>query len=197
MHLLPDALLLRARRVTCIVGVVHGKDVYVGGDSAGTAGYQVRVRTDTKVFSLNPRPTERWLLGYCGSFRVGQALRFGFTVPERPKGMDLYEFMCTKFVDAVRSRLRDAGTRRKKDDEESVYASILAAHAGKLYCIESDFQVAEFQDGYTAIGSGEELALGALWATENRRPEYRIRKALEAAAYWNAAVCEPFTVKKL
>ncbi len=36
--------------MTCIVGLVDNGKVYIGGDSAGCAGYDVRIREDQKVF---------------------------------------------------------------------------------------------------------------------------------------------------
>ena len=36
--------------MTCIVGLVHGGKVYMGGDSAGVGGYCLTVRADEKVF---------------------------------------------------------------------------------------------------------------------------------------------------
>ena len=36
--------------MTCIIGLVENSKVYIGGDSAGVAGYGLSVRADEKVF---------------------------------------------------------------------------------------------------------------------------------------------------
>lgn len=40
--------------MTCIVGVVEGHTVWMGGDSAGVGGYALTVRADQKVFRNGP-----------------------------------------------------------------------------------------------------------------------------------------------
>jgi len=54
--------------MTCIAGFVNKNEVWIGGDSAGVAGYNLRIRKDTKVFKVNGR----FLIGYTNSFRMGQ-----------------------------------------------------------------------------------------------------------------------------
>ena len=36
--------------MTCIVGIEQDKTVWIGGDSAGVNGYDIRTREDSKVF---------------------------------------------------------------------------------------------------------------------------------------------------
>jgi hypothetical protein len=38
--------------MTCIVGLVTPKGIYLGGDSAGVGGYSLTVRADEKVLAL-------------------------------------------------------------------------------------------------------------------------------------------------
>ena len=64
--------------MTCIVGLEHKGKVYIGGDSAGVAGYSLSVRADQKVF-INGN----FIFGFTSSFRMGQILRFGFNPPRR------------------------------------------------------------------------------------------------------------------
>lgn len=37
--------------MTCVVGIAHDGKVYIGADSAGTGGWQQRIRSDLKVFT--------------------------------------------------------------------------------------------------------------------------------------------------
>jgi ATP-dependent protease HslVU (ClpYQ) peptidase subunit len=63
--------------MTCIVGVNHNGNIYIGGDSAGVAGLQLQIRSDEKVFL-----TGDFIMGFTTSFRMGQLLRYAFSPPE-------------------------------------------------------------------------------------------------------------------
>lgn len=173
--------------MTAIVGLVHDGAVHIGGDSAGVAGYNLTVRADSKVFTSG-----QYVFGFCGSFRMGQLLRWGLQAPVPPDA-DLERFMSTTFVDAVRATLRGGGWLRK-DNEREEGGHFLVGVAGRLFCVESDFQVGEAVDGYGALGCGDQIALGALYATRRSRmaPQRRLALALEAAERFSAGVRGPF-----
>ncbi|WP_433233811.1 hypothetical protein [Actinomadura nitritigenes] len=171
--------------MTAIAGLVHDGRVHLGGDSAGVGGYALTVRADAKVFANGP-----YVMGFTTSFRMGQLLRWSLEAPH-PKG-DLEKFMSTVFVDAVRETLKDGGWLRK-DSEREGGGTFLVGVRGRLFTIESDFQVGEAADGYAAVGCGHDLALGALYATSGqRKPRRRLRLALEAAERFSAGVRGPF-----
>src|SRR5262245_34038271 len=99
--------------MTCIVGFVEGRSVWIGGDSAGVGGYDLTVRADEKVCRNGPM-----LFWFTSSFRMGQLLRYGLTVPERFPSMDVDKFMVTTFVDAVRECLKGHGWAEKRNEQE-------------------------------------------------------------------------------
>lgn len=181
--------------MTCIVGLISKKGVYIGGDSAGVAGYSLTVRADDKVFANNG-----FLFGFTSSFRMGQILRFGFTPPKRHLDVDIYEYMVTDFIDAVRTRFRTAGYLATTNGEERG-GTFLVAHRGRLFKVEGDFQVGESTDGYDACGCGDSIALGALYATKVANgfsdPEAAVRTSLMAAEGYSAGVRSPFKVMLL
>lgn len=179
--------------MTCIVGVVAGGTVYLGGDSAGSNGSLTVVRSDAKVFRKEPRQGEAWVLGYTSSFRMGQVLRFSLKIPERGEER-LFDFMCTSFIDAVRDCLKKAGFAEKEKEAETG-GQFLVGHAGHLFFVGSDYQVGEMSDGYFAVGCGDAIALGSLYSTEGRRPDYRISAALEAAEHFSTGVRGPFVME--
>lgn len=172
--------------MTAIVGLVHDGRVYIGGDSAGIAGYQLTVRADQKVFR-----TDRYVFGFTDSFRMGQLIRYSFEPPAPVTRLD--KFMATTFIDALRGCLKEGGYARKESEQESG-GTFLVGVAGRLFRIGSDYQVGESVDAYDAVGSGDDLALGALYATPDRRPKERIRIALSAAERFSAGVRRPFTI---
>lgn len=179
--------------MTCIVGLKHEGDVYIGGDSAGvdTRSYALSIRADRKVFSNGPI-----VAGFTSSFRMGQLLRYKFDVPKLHPDDDLSKWMATDFIDAARTCFKDGGFARKNDEEESG-GTLLVGVDGRLFSIYDDYQVAENVEPYAACGCGAELALGYLFASTDKPPEMRIKGALSAAERFSAGVRSPFHVEKL
>jgi ATP-dependent protease HslVU (ClpYQ) peptidase subunit len=173
--------------MTAIVGLVHDGKVLIGADSGGVAGWTVTVRKDSKLFANGA-----YVMGFTSSFRMGQLLRWAFKPPAPGKG-SLERFMCTTWVDAARRALRDGGWATKEADRE-IGGVLLVGVRGRLFRIDEDWQVGEHVDGYAAVGSGEQLSLGALAATENLGldPEKRVLASLEAAERHNLGVRGPF-----
>ena len=70
---------------------------------------------------------------------------------------------------------------------------------GRIFEIESDYQVGERAEPFNAVGCGQDLALGALYAAEHlaSRPRARIELSLAAAANFSAGVYPPFRIEEL
>jgi ATP-dependent protease HslVU (ClpYQ) peptidase subunit len=179
--------------MTCVIGYKTEKGIWIGADSAGTTEFgQQTLRGDTKVFRRHGMT-----FGFCGSFRMGQLLRFGLYKIEHPVGMDDFEYMVTKFIEDVRATLRVGGYTHIKDNEESG-GDFLVAYRNELYQIEPDFQVALSTRAYTCIGSGADVAFGAMHALADwwSTPPVTVKRALSAAADHDAYVSPPFVVVK-
>ena len=177
--------------MTCIAGFVEKGKVCIGGDSAGVAGFNIVSRKDTKVFRNGD-----FIIGYTSSFRMGQLLRFSFKPPKVPKNMDVYEYLCTLFVDEIRETYKKGGYLRKSDDVESG-GCFLVGYKGRLFNIDSDFEVGENRDNFDSVGCGCSYALGALDALSKDTEidsTTKIYKALEAATKFSCGVCEPFII---
>ncbi len=176
--------------MTCISGLVDGTRVLIGGDSLGSAGWDSERRADPKVFKRGGI-----LFGYTSSYRMGQLLRFKLTIPEQPRKMDDYEYLCTLFIDAVRDCLKNNGFALVKDSKES-FGQFLIGYKEKLYRIDDDLQVGIPLSGYTAVGCGAGYAIGSL-ATSTGTAEQRIIKSLEVAEEFSNGVRGPFHIAKL
>ena len=172
--------------MTCIVGIEDHGRVHLGADSAGVSGYALTVRADQKVFT-----TGKFVMGFTTSFRMGQLLRYCFTVAAAPEDMDDVEYMSTCFVDAVRSCLKTGGYARSSDGRESG-GCFLVGYRGRLYVVDSDYQVGLPADGYAAVGCGADIALGALYASRGMDVAERIEVALDAAERFSGGVRGPF-----
>lgn len=174
--------------MTCIVGIVAGNRVIIAGDSAAVDHRNVvSVRFDRKVFRLGDL-----VMGFTTSFRMGQLLAFGFTPPAPRAGQDEFAYLATDFIEAVRQRFRDGGFTQIKDAREEG-GQFLVGTRGRLFEIDTDFQLGEPTCGFASVGSAYQVALGSLHATrEWLAPEVRLLEALGAAMLFNACVRAPF-----
>jgi ATP-dependent protease HslVU (ClpYQ) peptidase subunit len=174
--------------MTCIVGLRQGGKVYIGGDSAGIAGWDVTIRADPKVFVAGD-----YAMGFTTSFRLGQLLQYRLKLPKPPSAQKkLYPFMVSEFVEAVRECLKTGGVATK-DKESEQGGQFLVGVSGRLFIVEGDYQVAEPVAPFAAIGSGAPYALGAL-AISRGSPLSRVRQALSVAERFSAGVRAPFRV---
>lgn len=185
--------------MTCIVGVKHEDTMYVGADSAGSDDDgAIRTRADEKVFVSDD---EQMIIGFAGSFRVGQLVRYALAIPEQSIRKDDMSYMVTDFVDAIRSTLKDKGALTVIDDTSEQHDSeLIVGYHGDLYIIDSDYQISKHVEEYAAVGSGAQVALGALYATKNNKdvlPQDRLLIALSAAAEYTSTVRGPFIIKSL
>ena len=174
--------------MTCIVGLVHEGTVFIGGDSAGVAGLSLVVRADEKVFRNGD-----FLMGFTTSFRMGQLLRYNLEPPRRHPDDDIHQYMVVDFVNAVRSCLKTGGYASKEAEVESG-GTFLVGYAGHLFTVDSDYQVGIPEDGYAAVGSGQDIARGSLFATQGQEPRSRVLTALRSAERFNAGVRGPFHI---
>lgn len=172
--------------MTCIVGLIEKDKIYLGADSAGVGGWSLTVRKDPKVFKNG-----KFVFGFTSSFRMGQLLNFKFKPPKQKKDQSDYEFMVTTFVDAVKDSLESWMKTISGQDKGGVF---IVGYKKKLYVIHDDFQVGISHEPYCAVGAGGDIALGSLYTTNqsDMSPRERLTMALNAAARFNAAVCEPF-----
>jgi hypothetical protein len=195
--------------MSCVVGMVDRGDVYIGGDSGVFGDEDFLVMRIPKVFERKP-----FIFGTVGTFRAAQLLQFVFRVTPRKRGQDVYEYMITSFVEAVRTCWRSGGVMNSSVNEDCTGAdfaeSFLVGYEGRLFRLEADFSLIESASGFDAIGAGEHHARGALEAQElvlarSRRnkgsmtygaPD-RILDALTATSRANNKVRKPFVTVAL
>jgi hypothetical protein len=179
--------------MTCIAGLVHKGQVWIGGDSAGVCSetYSLQVRADKKVFQNGP-----FLMGFTSSFRMGQLLAHAFCPPNPPpaKDEDLFKWMVVDFVNALRECLKAGGFAEKKDEAEKA-GTFLVGYGSRLFQIADDYQVGESTFGFDACGCGADLALGSLYSSQQMiDPKKRLHMALSAAEHFSAGVRAPFHI---
>ncbi len=181
--------------MTCIAGIaLSNGEVWIGGDSAATSAHsQQTIVAGEKVFLVR-NEFDELLLGCSTSFRMIDLLKYSLQLP-RYNGGDIHRYMVVEFVDAVRRCLKDGGFAKKESEREEG-GDFLIAFRGRLFEVANNYHVVEAACRYTAVGSADDLALGALYATQDLHdPAARLSLVLHAAACHNSDVREPFVIR--
>ena len=118
-------------------------------------------------------------------------------LPEHKTEKTDFEYLCTDFVEAVRTCLKTGGYSKVENNTEEG-GFFLIGYRKKLYQVESDFQVGIPEERWDAIGCGKYYALGSMntgrYITD---PENRIKEALKVAAHYSAGVRGPFKIRSI
>lgn len=177
--------------MTCIVGLVDKKKVYIGGDSAGVSGLDYHIREDEKVFKKNDM-----VFGFTSSFRMGQIIRYSFNIPDHDPRTRDFAYLCTTFIDELIKCFKAKGYA-KVNNEVVTGGFFLMGYKENLYQIQSDFQVSQVKRPFDACGCGEDYALGAMEIMSNikeLKPQEKVEKALAVSESFSAGVRGPFNV---
>lgn len=177
--------------MTCIVGYVEEGKVYIGGDSAGVAGYHVVQRADEKVFKKG-----EMIFGFTTSFRMGQIIRYCFEPPDHDPRVETDKYLCNDFVSELIKCYKKNGYNRKDKDGQTRGGTFLMGYKGNLYTISGDFQVGKPLDDFDSCGCGMEYALGSLNILNktNMDPTEKVKWALSAAEKFSGGVLRPFNI---
>lgn len=178
--------------MTCIVGVEHQGHVYIGGDAAASDGDHIISVVDPKVFHVKDI-----MIGFCGSFRIGQILKYELEKPDHKNDVNDMKYLVVDVIDAIKSLLIAKNIIKKENEvEEMDETSLLIGYRGKLYYMDADFHLNAVKNGYYAIGSGNTVALGSLHTTSQYdfEPVERVKLALNAAVAFKPNVSRPLTI---
>jgi ATP-dependent protease HslVU (ClpYQ) peptidase subunit len=190
--------------MTCIVGMADESAgaVMLGADSAGSDGWTIDAYTTPKLVGLRlpdgtlPKGRHDIVIGYTGSYRMGQLLAHRLTLPERgrPASMTPERYLVARFIPAIRKLFKDEGYAKVENAVEQG-GNFLVGLEGHLFEVQGDFSVLESTQGVMAVGSGEHIARGALYTVTRHmtgvRPVRALRIALEAAEATVTTVAGP------
>lgn len=127
---------------------------------------------------------------------MGQLIKFNISQEIKLSQSDLDDaekFLICTFIPRLREMSRTHGAMTVENSAEHLGQFIIGM-CGKIYVIERDFSVSQLECDYAAIGAGQQVAEGALYATQHTKTSMRkrIMTALEAAAEHCVGVKSPF-----
>lgn len=174
--------------MTVVVGIRGKRGVLLAGDSQFSTPWSNRKMVDSKVFALSPVLAA----AYCGSARLGNILTYHLdALDDPPLGRDEHRWTVREFIPFLREVASEHGHLHVRHEVDHLGSSaFLLAVRGRLFIVDDDLQVSEHALPYDALGSGEDVAIGALRAAlgddPNPRPDARLERvataAVEAAA---------------
>jgi ATP-dependent protease HslVU (ClpYQ) peptidase subunit len=199
--------------MTCIIGYLDKDDrVFIGADSAGidtgSSSLDISTKLESKIIQLSTSISPRkyiMLLGFEGSFAIGQTIRHIFKPPKDNEdySIDTYNpisYLVREFIPALKKCI-------KENNVETDLATYIIAYQNHLYEIQSDYTVTEPISGVCATGCGYALATGALYHHKYMTEKYKkypydipvdiIIAALNCAAIGSAGVSGPFLIMSL
>ncbi len=169
--------------MTCIVGIAKDDVVYIGGERAASDGATLLPLNRPKV-----KRCGEYLIGFAGSLGIGELAHF---IDLPPIGKNIEKTLRTSFVKSLKDAIELYGNASHLDDNSTDW---LVGVNGRLFEISSeDWSVCEF--GESAIGSGNNIALGSLYTTRNwNDQERRIKVSLQAAVEISPSCSGPIDI---
>lgn len=198
--------------MTVIVGVAAEDTAFVGADTlSGNSGWKNESATPKLHRHSVPggwrisgggshaRPTRfPLLIGTTSTWRWSQIARWRLDPPEDGRD-DPDEYMAVDFSDHLRELLSDLGYAEKENAKETADARAVIAYRGRIYAVQSDYDVIRPAEGYYAVGAGRYIASGAVYlaTAAGWEPKERVLAGLRAAAAHNPFCAPPFQVEEL
>lgn len=184
--------------MTLIVALKDKDSVWMGGDSGGfTSDYHGRTEVDEKIYRNGP-----FVIGYAGSFRIGQIVRYDFVPPKKgyPKSAnkasneDWMLYFIKHFIPDLKKCISSNDAETEIED-----AVLLIAVKNKFFEIAlKTYQVEKCSDKFTAIGGGYCYALPALSVLEKEcshlNAQTKIEKAMDASSEFYMGIRKPYTI---
>lgn len=176
--------------MTVAVGVCTKDGVLLGADSASLSGWGVHMRADPKLVQLG----DRFAVAATVSYRLLQIVAYQVEPPKALTGVTKHKCLARDWVPAVIAALDEHSYEPGEEEDE-----LLVAWKDELFRVRGDFSVQQVTDRYDAIGAGEDYALGALDALNEKgccTDDELLSRALATAARRCAAVRPPFVFAK-
>lgn len=179
--------------MTCIVALKTEDRLWMGCDSLGSNWCRETVRKDPKVFR-----NKDFLIGYCGSYRMGQLLMPANYTPPVNKKKNAFDYMISDFVESIRKLFKDKGYSDISNNRETG-GQFIVCYKDEIYVVHDDYQIGIPDMGFMSIGSGESYALGHLNAIVGTgiSPHKMVTGALETAEVFAPGVRSPFLIRSM
>lgn len=162
--------------MTCIIGYKYNDKVIMASDTEVSDDSSKNKDDIAKIFVNNGI-----IFGVAGDVVVNNELRWNFEPKYPSKACSDDEFICKYLRNQLKSFFKGCDNCFNKDDE--FVGQLLICYNNQMWTISSDFAITKVKGNYTAIGSGSDYALGALYALQNSKIDIykKIKLAIQSA----------------
>jgi len=168
--------------VTVIAAAEDKHGIYIASDSHGTDQCDNAFELGKKIIKKHS-----YYIGFSYSYRVADLMR---ECSAFPKAINTITSL-RKFRDVLKDLLTKDGCSVAASGANTIShpVSIIIISSKGIFTIDNDYQIHKITTGYIAIGSGYEIALGALRGlTQNyTSAEKAVELAVEAAIFHKAS----------
>lgn len=168
--------------MSLVIMIKDKNRIIVGADKQASTG-DSKTHTNTKIWRMTELPGA--IMGSVGSARASQLIQYSNIIDKNL----LQEDLTTEYIVKVLAPTIAEGLKANGIVVETPQGGVcdlmpnafLIAYKDNAWMIWNDLSVSEIE-GYLAIGSGSDVAKGALFATEDKNPFERILISIKAAA---------------
>lgn len=168
--------------MSLVIAIKDKNRIVLGADKQVSTGGS-KEHTSTKIWPVAELPGA--IMGSVGSARASQIIQYANIIDKNMITKDVdTDFIICSLAPTIAGGLKANGINTEiKDDDLCTMLpnSFIFAYGDKAWLIWNDLSVSEL-DEYFAIGSGSDVAKGALFATKKQNPFERIVTAIDAAA---------------
>ena len=168
--------------MSLVIAIKDKNRIVLGADKQISAG-DSKNHASTKIWEVPD--LEGAIMGGVGSARASQVIQYSSIVDKNLIDSDLStNFIVCSLAPTIAQTLKANGVVVDVPNEglcELMPNSFICAYKDKAWMIWNDLSVSEIED-YFAIGSGSDVAQGALFATKDKDPFTRIVTSIDAAA---------------
>lgn len=146
--------------MTCIVAFkTTDNSIILAGDYMASNTHSARRVAMPKVFLKS----DNCAIGFTDSFRMGQILEHLWSLPPRLEGMTDSEYVFTMLVQSIKETLNSYGYGGKHGLEEQG-GNFILVYNDRIYEVQRNFSLLDFDDEVVAVGCGDDAAYGAMHA---------------------------------
>lgn len=177
--------------MTCIVALkTLENSLVLAGDFMASNGFSFRRVVTPKVFLKS----EICAVGYTSSFRMGQILEHLWTLPVRIEGLTDDEYIFVYVVQSLREAFKQHGYGIKSGLEE-IGGNFILVYKDRIFEIQSNFSILEYDTDMIAVGSGTDAAYAAMFIMgqpSNDEVEPYLQQVFAAANFVTHSVSTEF-----
>lgn len=167
--------------MSLVIAIKDKNRIVLGADKQGSFG-DSKEHTFTKLWEVPD--LDGAIMGGVGTARASQVLQFAHIIDKNyisNNGLTT-DYIVTVIVPNIVDALTENGVVCKDDNGGTLIPNnFIFAYEDKARMIFSDLSVSEIEDTL-AIGSGQDVAKGVLYATKDKNPFERIVTSIQAAS---------------